>query len=77
MTAKTIKFVGAHPNLDTGSEYSIKEYSKVVGVTEETMRWRLKNTMEVNDFHLKFGEDGKPDSTIRNKSRALLARKLV
>jgi|TARA_R110000803_G_scaffold31164_1_gene69762 hypothetical protein len=72
MNIKTFKFVGEHPDLHTGTYYSLKEYSQVAEVGLKTLCSRMLRYRHVevdnNFLSIKYS---KPDSNLEGDCEKL------
>ena len=72
MNIKTFKFNGEHPDLHTGTYYSMKEYSEVAEVGLKTLCSRMARFrhVEVNNNFLAL-KYSKPDSNLEGECEQL------
>ena len=57
--AKKITYIGDHPRLVDGGQYTVKELTLITGMTDNLLRYRLNDSNTCTDYELRKSGDVK------------------
>jgi hypothetical protein len=63
--AKKITYIGEHPRLVDGGQYTVKELTLITGMTDNLLRYRLNDSNTCTDYDLRKSGGKKTNKQVK------------